>query len=315
MDDTPWAGLAPDGGRRVDSMGRYDFFWALMPSGLPGLLLRLPQGLEEVHPLPVLRNLSVAYLQAGGSGNFCISLVDRNQIELFETLCRDVIAAAEMAETASAALVRAIQRTMRWHQLLRAGVVDGLSIEEQRGLVAELAVLRDLAARHGPLAAIGAWMGPEGSPKDFELADIQVEVKARRGAAHPKVMISSAAQLTNVEGFDLYLRVIDVDTALGGQGRTLSHHVGDTAACFAEDPAAADIWDRRLAATGYLADQVDQRRVWKVGQARIFEVLPGFPRLIPPLPDGVDDVKYSISLSACAPFEVADDVLSPVRSI
>lgn len=314
MNDTPWAGLGPDIGRRVDSEGRYDFFWAVMPNGLPALLLRVPEGTPTVQPLPVLRNLSLSYRLVDNREIFCISLEDRSQIEIFETLCRDVVAAAERAETANSVLARAVQRTMRWHHLLRAGSVEGLSIEEQRGLVAELAVLRDLVDRHGALTAIGAWMGPMGSPKDFELADIHVEVKARRGAAHPKITISSAAQLAAVDGFKLYLRVIDVDTALADQGMTLADHVNATAVCFAEDPAAVGLWEQRLAATGFLSEQVDPHRVWKTGHARIFDVIEGFPRLIPPLPEGVDDLKYSVSLAACAPFEVADEVLSPLRS-
>ncbi|MFN5997314.1 MAG: PD-(D/E)XK motif protein [Paracoccaceae bacterium] len=314
MNDTPWAGLAPDIGRRVDSEGRYDFFWAVMPNGLPGLLLRVPEGTPTVHPLPILRNLSLSYHLVDNREIFCISLEDHSQVEIFETLCRDVVAAAERAETAGSVLSRAIERTMRWHHLLRAGVVEGLSIEEQRGLVAELAVLRDLVDRHGALTAIGAWMGPMGSPRDFELADLHVEVKARRGAAHPKITISSAAQLAAVDGFALYLRVIDVDTALADQGMTLADHVDATAACFAGDPATISLWEQRLAATGYLSEQVDPHRVWKTGHARIYDVIQGFPRIVPPLPEGVDDLKYSVSLAACAPFEVADEVLSPVRS-
>lgn len=314
MTDTPWAGLAPDIGRRVDSQGRYDFFWAVMPNGLPGLLLKMPEGTVKVHPLPVLRNLSLSYRQVDSRELFCISLEDRNQVEIFETLCRDVVAAGEQVDTGGSVLTRAIQRTMRWHHLLRAGTVEGLSIEEQRGLVAELAVLRDLVDRRGALSAIGAWMGPTGSPKDFELSEFHIEVKARRGAAHPKITISSAAQLAAVDGFALYLRVIDIDTALADQGMTLADHVYATAACFAGDPAATILWEQRLAATGYLSEQVDPHRVWKVGHARTFEVVNEFPRLVPPLPEGVDDLKYSVSLAACAPFEVADEILSPIRS-
>lgn len=314
MNDTAWAGLAPDVGRRVDSEGHYDFFWVMMPSGFPGLLLEVPEGTALVHPLPILRNLSLSYRRRNGRDTFCISLADRGQVELFETLCHDVVAAAELAETPASVLARAVQRTMRWHHLMRAGTVEGLSIEEQRGLVAELAVLRDLVDRHGAMTATGAWMGPVGSPKDFELVDFHVEVKARRGAAHPKITISSAPQLEAVEGFALYLRVIDVDTALADEGMTLADHVDATAQCFSGDPAACGLWEQRLAATGYLAEQVDAHRVWKTGKARLYEVISGFPRLIPPLPVGVDDLKYTISLAACAPFEVADEVLSPARS-
>lgn len=313
MSDSPWDGLASDTGRRIDSHGRCDFFWVRLPDGAPGLLLKLIDGVAEIHPLPKLRNLSLFYRMMDGRNNLCIRLADRGQVDLFETFCRDVVAAAEAAETSVASLGRALQRTLRWHHLLRGGSPDGLSLEEQRGLVAELAVLRDLRARFGAPTAIEAWKGPEGSAKDFELPGILVEVKARRGAAHPKVTISSEAQLSPVQGFDFFLRVVDVDTALGSSGQTLADHVDATAALFTEDQAALDLWEQRLAATGYDANDVDERRTWRTGRSRTYEVRPGFPRLIPPLPEGVADLRYSISLNACAPYEVAEDALSPAR--
>lgn len=313
MGETPWDDLAPDTGRRVDGRGRYDFFWVRMPDGAAALILKLDEGIEEVHPLPKLRNLSLSYRIMDGRSNLCLRLADTGQIDIFETLCRDVIESAEAAESSGSALSRAIQRTLRWHHLLRGGSPDGLTLEEQRGLVAELATLRDLADRLGPLTAVESWKGPEGSAKDFELPTMLVEVKARRGASHPKITISSDVQLEDVEGFALYLRVLDVDTAMASTGLTLLDHVEMTAAVFAFDPAAVELWEQRLASTGFDAEGSDERRVWKIGQSRTYEVAEGFPRLIPPLPDGVGDLRYSISLQACAPYEVAEDVLSPVR--
>lgn len=313
MAETPWDDLAPDAGRRLDGRGRHDIFWARMPDGTPGLVLRLGERVDEVHPLPQLRNLTLSYRTLEGRRNLCISLSDRGQVDIFETLCRDVAAATEATDSPTAALSRAVQRTLRWHHLLRGGSADGLTLEEQRGLVAELAVLRHLTRSYGPLAAAEAWKGPEGSAKDFELASIHVEVKARRGAAHPKIAISSEVQLEAVEGFALYLHVIDVDTAMATDGLSLADHVEVTGALFASDPAAVDMWERRIAATGFRPEDVDERRVWKTGTSRTYEVRDGFPCMTPPLPLGVENLKYSINLHACVPFEVTEDVLSPAR--
>lgn len=313
MVETPWDDLAPDAGRRVDGRGRHDIFWARMPDGAPGLVLRLGEGVAEIHPLPQLRNLMLSYRTIEGRGNLCISLSDRGQADIFATLCRDVVVAAEAADSPAAALSRALQRTMRWHHLLRGGGSGGLTLEEQRGLIAELAVLRTFIDSFGPLPAIEAWKGPEGSAKDFEFLSVLVEVKARRGAAHPKIAISSEVQLETVEGVALYLQVLDVDTAIALAGLTLTDHVELTGSRFASDPTAMDLWERRIAATGFRAEDVDERRIWKIGASRTFEVREGFPRMTSPLPDGVENLKYSINLHACAPYEVADDVLSPAR--
>ncbi|WP_405405058.1 PD-(D/E)XK motif protein [Paracoccus sp. Ld10] len=313
MAETPWGDLAPDTGRRVDGHGRHDIFWARMPDGAPGLVLRLGEGVAEVHPLPQLRNLTLCYRTVEGRGNLCLSLSDHGQADIFDTLCRDVVSAAESVESPNAALARAVQRTLRWHHLLRSGGTGGLTLEEQRGLVAELAVLRALIESFGAFAAVEAWKGPEGSAKDFELATMHVEVKARRGAAHPKIAISSEVQLETIDGFALYLRVIDVDTAIAPEGLSLADHVGMTGAMLASDPAAVDLWERRIAATGFRPEDVDERRVWKTGTSRTYEVRDGFPRMTPPLPLGVENLKYYINLHACAPFEVYDDVLSPAR--
>lgn len=308
MAETPWDKLQPDTGIRVDGRGRHDIFWVRMPDRTPGLIMKLSGGAEEVHPLPKLKNLSLSYRHVDGSNTLCLSLTDKGQVDIFEALCRDVIDATEAADTVQSALSKAVQRTCRWHHLLRGGSPEGLTIEEQRGLVAELAVLRELAVELGPRAAIEAWKGPEGSPKDFETFVAHVEVKARRGAANAKIAISSEAQLEAVPGFDLYLKVLDVDTAIAPAGPTLADHVVETGLKFHSDPTAMSLWEQRLIAAGYRDEEVDSSRSWKIGTSRTYRVADGFPRITSPLPPGVSNVGYSIDLHVCAPYQVADDI-------
>ncbi|SLN59042.1 hypothetical protein ROG8370_02706 [Roseovarius gaetbuli] len=183
------------------------------------------------------------------------------------------------------------------------GGMRGLSIDEQRGLVGELAFLRTLVEHLGALKAVEAWKGPDKSAKDFELPSLFFEIKARRSAAHPKVRISSESQLMDIEGARLFLRVQDVDTSIGSEGANLKHHVDSTAVLFDDDIMALDIWEQCLAATRYSPETVEEERRWQLGAVRTFEVLEGFPRIIPPILSGVEDIGYSIRLDACADFE------------
>lgn len=307
MTDDPWEGLSANGARRVDSKGKHDFFWIRMPDNSPGLLLQLASDTEEVRPLPKLKNIQVFYRIVDGRNSLCVTLNEKAEIELFQTLCRDVVSAGEQGADSQNALGRAVRRTLRWHQLLRGGKT-GMSIEEQRGLVGELAFLRGLADQIGPLAAVEAWKGPDESAKDFELRNLFFEVKSRRSAAHLKVRISSEAQLTSIEGTRLFLWVQDVDTSFEASGNNLKDHVERTATLFEEDLLALDIWEQRLAETAYSADNVEETRQWHVGAARAFKVFDGFPRLVPPLPSGVEEVTYTIRLDACAQFERTADM-------
>ncbi len=303
MTDDPWSNLQISEARRVDSHGKHDFFWIRMPDKSPGLLLRLSGDTSEIRPLPKLKHVGVFYQMVDGQNCYCVTLGESTHLDLFETLCRDVVKTAEEAPDQQSALARAVRRTLRWHHLLRGGRNQGLSLEEQRGLVAELAFLRELVQHIGALEAVEAWKGPDESAKDFELPGMFFEIKARRSAAHPKVRISSEAQLMGIDGARLFLRVHDVDTSLASEGENLKDLVEQTAQLFDGDVMALDLWEQRLATIGYVPDQVELERRWHLGAIRTFEVLDGFPRLIPPMPQGVDEVEYTIRLDACSDFE------------
>lgn len=313
MPENPWDSLHPGGidARRVSTPGKQDFFWIISGEGEPGLMLRLCEGAEEIKPLPKMRNLEIAYRDAGGKRALLILLKDNEQRELFVTLCHDIVRAGEAASDNQDALARALKRTLRWHHLLRGGKGDQLSLEEQRGLLGELQFLKHLIANIGPRAAIEAWKGPLGSSKDFELDGCLVEVKARRGAAKPYVQISSEDQLADVHGCRLFLVVSPVDAVVKPSGQTLTDYVSDVDRIFAAlDLDSYVLWEECLEAIGFdFEDDYSDRR-WVIGQSLQFEVKDGFPRVPLPLPAGVSGVRYSIGLDACSPFSVDPEELT-----
>ena len=312
MTDDPWKALAAGGvdARRVDPDGRYDFFWVVSGNDEPGLLLRVAAGMEEPKQLPKMRSLDVGFRTVAGERALVLILKDAEQRELFATLCLDVVRAAEAADQADDALLRAIRRVLRWHHLLRGGRSDLLSLEEQRGLVGELHFLHRLIDMIGPYPAIEAWKGPSGSAKDFELDRHLVEVKARRGAAKPYVQISSEDQLADVDGCRLFLVVSSVDAAIKPNGMTLTDHVLVLERLYAAaEPDAYHLWELAIADTGFSFDDDYSDRRWTIGKTTEFEVLDGFPRIDVPLRTGVSGARYSIAIDACAPFTIDPEVL------
>ena len=310
--DTPWSGLEAGkvDTRRVAASARWNWFWAVMPRVDVALVLQLSDLPKPAPDLPKLRNLEIRFQTLPGGPILYIRLNDSAQLELFETLCRDVMAAGELAQTEAEALERAIGRTFRWHYLLRGGKLGVLSEEAQKGLIGEIDVLKLLIATLGAKPALTAWTGPSGAPKDFELKADCIEVKARRGASQPFVKITSEHQLADVPERRLWLGVLAVDKVQPPHGRTLTEYVDEVTDLLERaEPSAIMDWDLHLADAGYdiLHDYSAWR--WIVSSPEFHAVAEGFPRIAAPVPLGVTGVTYALALSACAPFRTDWDVV------
>lgn len=313
MDNSPWKELDPGNAIRVNNNGQFDFFWVTVEEKMPALMLRLPIEPISKPKLPELKNLIASFRIISGRWAFVLALKENSQAELFETLCRDVVESGEKASNLDEALSKAIQRTKRWHHLLRSGRSEGLSIEEQRGLIGELALLRELASSFGSEMAVEAWKGPTGAPKDFELIGCCIEVKTRRTAATPSISISSADQLADCDGGRLFLSVTNVESAIISEGMTLHDYVALTEELFQEDCSTYMKWEDAIYSTGYdPLNKYDDRR-WLIRSTTYYEVFEGFPRINCPLPQGLQNVRYSISLDACEPFKINDNTVNYLR--
>ncbi|WP_371348883.1 PD-(D/E)XK motif protein [Ancylobacter sp. IITR112] len=303
--DTPWSGLEAGkvDTRRVLASARWNWFWAVMPRADVALVLQLADLPKPTPDLPTLRNLEIRFQTLPGGPILYIRLKDSAQLELFETLCRDVMAAGELAETEAEALERAIGRTFRWHYLLRGGKLEVLSEESQKGLIGEIEVLKLLMPTLGAKPTLTAWTGPSGAPKDFELKADCIEVKARRGASQPFVKITNEFQLADVPDRRLWLAVLAVDKVQPPHGRTLTEYVSEVTELLEQtEPSAIMDWDLHLADAGFdiLHDYSTWR--WIVSSPDFYAVTKDFPRLAAPVPLGRSSVSYALALSACTPF-------------
>ena len=309
MINNPWRGLVRGEARRVDSSGQYDFFWVVLEDGTLGIMLSLERLPSPYPKLPRLKNLELAFRSIQNGHAFVLALKDRSQAEIFETLCQDAIGASESAEDSKEALARFLLRTRRWHYLLRSGRTMSLSVEEQRGLVGELAFLKELSSSLGAESAIDTWKGPYGAAKDFEFMGVAVEVKARRTGSKPLIGISSHDQLSDVPLSKLFLRITNIESEIVPEGQDLHGYVQEIEQLFEDWPNAFAAWEQAILATGYDPnDDYDDRR-WRLCGSTDYEVVEGFPRISSPVPFGIDNVKYTIDLDACAPFELRGDLI------
>jgi hypothetical protein len=255
--------------------------------------------------------------EAAGVDVLMLRLSDDSLREVFLTLCLDVVNSTLDATSESEALDRVIRRTWRWHHLLRGGSDGRLSLEEQKGLIGELLVLEKyLLPVLQASDAVQSWLGPDDAPKDFQVGALCIEAKARRGSATPEVAISSESQL-DTEGIgSLYLHVVNLASSPEEAGGVSVADVADRIRVSLQlrDPLAADNFESRLEAAGLSAEHDYSDCLWLEGDAWVFRVADGFPRIqASALAPGVHRVRYTISLVDCDAYQCEpEDLIAAV---
>ena len=310
--DNPWAAIAdpePHSGwnaRRVDTSIPWDFFWAKGSDLRPRLILRHHEAAQM--GLPQLRGLHIQEVSDGAVGQILdIVLTEPAGLEVFHHLCLDIVGASRSATTEESAVSMAIQRTWLWHRMLRGAPSGKLSEEEQKGLIGELLMLEHLFDSVPRSRAVLSWRGPSGAPKDFEIGEVSIECKARRGAATPYVTISSEDQLDSLGAPDLFLFVADLTSASEDQGFSVSDlalRIGQLVADV--DQAASDLFGGALISAGLLPEHDYSADRWTVQGERSYRVDSGFPRIAASeLPLGIERVHYQVDLNAVSSCEIA----------
>jgi hypothetical protein len=324
--DNPWSLLSVPtekgmlSARRTNAAEPWNFFWAT--DSAHNYLFVMRQSTEALGPhrsVPQLKGIHIHIEPDPHSeeSTLVFRLLDEKQRDLFFHLCSDLISSASAATNEKAAVSSVLNRTWRWHHLLRGGSGSRLSSEEQRGLIGELLVLeRFLLPNFSASDALTAWRGPFGSPKDFEIGLFCIESKARRGAATPFVLISSEFQL-DTEGLSrLFLYVADISPAPTPMTNRFSlvdvvNRIKDRVT--ASDPVALDAYEAALSASGFRWEDDYSGSHWVEGETRLFQVENGFPRITSSsLGSGVSNVRYSVSLAACQSYLVEPALLKEI---
>ena len=322
MPEDPWGEISPPGiaetvnARRVDAELPWDFFWARGADGRVLLTLTHEEGSSPSNPLPRLRDIEVSLSPPDTTGSriLALKLLDTNQVDVFHTLCRDIIEASMGAQSEAEAVSVVLMRTWRWHHLLRGGGGTLLSLQAQMGLIGELFMLeRYILPNLDPPSALAAWRGPLDSPKDFEIGGVAIEVKARRGGAASYISITSEDQLDE-DGVDfLFLYVVELGqaSAAGNDGVTvqevagrISRHLNET------HPGVSQVFEALLLAAGLNPEDDYSDHRWLEGTSRFYTVTDDFPRILPgEIRSGVSRVRYSVSLGDCEPYSVGESRL------
>lgn len=309
---TPWDDIAnPDADYNVRQITRTDLIPLYWGKDAEGHCLFIME-LNGDHGEQFRRNTTSVHgikadlrmLDAMRSQGLVITLEQQIDRDLFLGLCESLVASLREVKDASTALAVALTHIKRWKAFMAGRKNRLLSVEEIRGLYAELQFLRGLYRdRLTGKSAVEAWCGPDGIHQDFIFGNTAVEIKALSGRERRTVRISSEDQLEAVCD-NLFLTVYRLsDMPDSERAMSLNGFVTLVESELSDAEAKEDL-SARLAAYGYVEmREYDQPKLQVTGQ-HTFKVEGNFPRIIRSgLPEGIARVGYEIELEKLAPFE------------
>lgn len=244
-----------------------------------------------------------------GRVRLVLSATDEEYHDVFKVVAEDVISCILAVQTEEQSVSAFLHRLYHWQAFFKGNALSGLGREAQQGLYAELLTIRDvLAPILGVAAAVASWRGPLGTNQDFELDAGGLEVKSSSANSQQKLYVNNPRQLdrTGVRFLFVLFWLLDVRR---GALRTLPELIDDIRDLASENAAAREALSNRLLAAGFLDVHRDKyaSTSYTVRDLHYFRVSDGFPRIDwRSLPAGIGDVRYSVELTACLPFQISE---------
>jgi hypothetical protein len=237
-----------------------------------------------------------------GAKHVCLYVENPEHRSVFTTLSSDIIRTLELSDPTSR--VKNLQNCFnRWSRFFEGWDPDGMSAERQRGLFGELMVLEALLrAGLSPLDGVSSWKGSSGAHQDFVHLGAAIEVKTTISKEPRKVSFSSEKQLDDTDLESLALVVLTLNMVESG-GISLPNAVATVRQLLENDGKASSIFESSLIEAGYLDTDADKySKHYTIRSREIFDIRSGFPRIVS-VPPGVGDLRYTVTISVCKPFE------------
>jgi hypothetical protein len=304
--------------RRIDHTHPLDLYWARDFMGRFLFIYEFEPMVElPINYSPDLVGIKVVFLQANAQDSknrLVLLLKEQDNWELFYSLCNDLVQTTRSSENPHNAINIILHRLARWQDFLKRDWNGILSEEKIKGLIGELIFLqRYLIPTFGANQSIKFWLGPDGSPQDFNVNDSAIEVKCQSGASTPSVKISSADQLCP-QLPKIYLFVVTLGKATPENQSVINlpglvSNIRET--LVSEGLGQIERFNDLLLTVGYSDSELYQEFNYILISKSMYFVREGFPRICPnDIHEGILNLSYSIRLSECEPFTGKPDWLS-----
>lgn len=250
------------------------------------------------------KGVGIFTVDAGNSIELNIYLLDNELKDIFSLFIQNVLEDIENSVTEKEALATTLNVVSKWKKLFDKINFNGLSLEQQKGLIGELLFLNYLLNDEKTSAnAVNAWTGAEMEfqAKDFTLSSVGVEIKFT-SSTQPRIKVSNERQLDTENLSNLFLVLYSTE-AVKDNGFSLNSLVAQTRQAISTDEERS-IFNAKLQLYGYFdEDSEHYGRMYSLKKTFSFAVTSDFPKIVKnQLPLGIYDTSYSIEISAVENF-------------
>ncbi len=261
--------------------------------------------------IPNLKNyrfkgVEVFTIESKDTAELYIYLLDNSLKDIFSMFIQDVMENIQNTITEKEALSRALNVVSNWRRLFGKINFNGLTIDQQKGLIGELLFLSYiLDNKPDEIDNLSKWTSTERGfeSKDFTMGSVGVEIKFS-SSKQPRIRISNERQL-DPESLDKLFLVLYSAEPVKDKGISLNSMVENirNKIKIADELKEFNV---KLELIGYFDDDKDHyNNMYSIKKIFVFEVASGFPRIVKSqLPLGVYDTSYSIEVSSIESYIV-----------
>lgn len=242
------------------------------------------------------------------TGDFCelnIYLLDIDLKDIFSLFIQNILEDIVDCVTESEAITKTLNVISKWKKLFDKINFNGLSIEQQKGLIGELLFINHLLDHQKSSSTIlNAWTGPDFEDKDFVFGATGIEIKLT-SSKYPKLKITNEGQLDAQNLNELFLILYTVED-VKENGFTLNSLIDQTQQKLSANIDELKFFNERLMLLGYFEDDKEHyNKMYSLKKTYTYSVSEEFPKIIKSqLPVGIYNTSYFIELSAVENFSV-----------
>ena len=287
-----------------------------MPENERMLVLRLPIALSKgIRNRPPALGVRVEKVtDPDDATRFFLNLVLTEPVfgEVFDVLLKDLIDRLIDIPDPRQVVREFLNQLDRWEALFSRFSANGLTAEQQKGLYGELHLLRTLlTALSDRTYVLESWVGSDAAVQDFRAVNWAIEVKTSSKNTNDRFTVNGERQLDELPLTDLFLYYFNLDVRNNG-GESLNTIIFNIRSMLVAEAGLLLTFNRKLINAGYFDAQADNYETtgYVIREKQIFRIVGDFPRITPSgLRPGVGDVRYSVSLSDCLPYEISEPQL------
>ncbi|OCA75426.1 PD-(D/E)XK motif protein [Chryseobacterium arthrosphaerae] len=246
--------------------------------------------------------------------DFCelnIYLLDNDLKDIFSLFIQNILEDVAKCVTENEAITKTLNVISKWKKLFDKINFNGLSIEQQKGLIGELLFINHLLdCQKSPSTVLNAWTGPDFEDKDFVFGGIGIEIKLT-SSKYPKIKITNEGQLDSQNLTELFL-ILYISEDVKDNGFTLNSLISQTQKKLSENIDELKFFNERLMLLGYFdEDKEHYNKMFSLKRTHSYSVSEEFPKITKSnLPIGIYNTSYFIELSAVDNFSVEIDEIT-----